>query len=178
MVTNRQHFLAAICLALLGTPAAAAAQESTSGVLAPSRPAFGVTVGFGSVLGWLGGSVEYYFLDGRASAALGAGYIPEIVFDDNPTSAAFSAAVRRYLGSGTHRAAVELSVSLVYFEWITQNGVLVESHQYYGPGLTAGYRYTTDGGLHFDASLGAGWAVGDRSVTQIGTLGVGYTWRR
>ena len=63
-------------------------------------------------------------------------------------------------------------------EWISQGGVVLENHKYYGPGLALGYRYTAGGGFHFDTSLGAGWAVEAQSVSAIGSLALGYTWRR
>ena len=166
-------------LALSVAPNGSSAQDRAvidSVPSAPSRAAYGLTLGGGNVVGGFGASAERYFMDGRASAALGAGYLPS---DGNrPGIAGFGAAVRRYFGSGKHQAVLELSVSPITVGWTTRNGVVVESDANYGPGLAAGYRRTADGGFHFDFNLGAGWAVGAGGVEPIGGLGVGHTWRR
>ena len=160
----------------MGTAPPIGAQERAEPTPAPT-PSFGISLGLGSVLGWLGGGVEKYFSEGRMSVTAGLGYVPE-TDEGNPTFVAYGAGARRYFGSGAHRAAVELSISMVSFEWISQGGVVLESHEYYGPGLAVGYRYTAGGGFHVDTSLGAGWAVGAESINGIGSLALGYTWRR
>jgi len=178
---KRWRIALAFSLVVVGAVAASAlplrAQETDIGSSPVPSPSVGVSLGFGSVLGWLGGSVEKYFSGGRVSAAVGAGYVPE-TDEGNPAFAAFGAGVRRYFGAGKHRVALEASVSLISFQWVRQGPLLLESNKYYGPGLAVGYRYTADSGLHFDASLGAGWAVGDDSIGSVGSLAVGYTWRR
>ena len=168
----------AVCFLSVCLGAAASAQDRAvldSVPSPPSQAAFGLTVGLGNVLGGFGASAERYFMDGRASAALGAGYLPS---DGNrPGIAGFGAAVRRYFGSGKHQAFLELSVSPITLS-TTFNGVVVESDANYGPGLAAGYRRTADGGFHFDFNLGVGWAGGAGGAAPIGALGVGHTWRR
>ena len=173
---ERSSFFSIILLVAMGVASPLSAQATGQPNPAPA-PSFGISLGFGSVLGWLGGGVEKYFSSGRSSVAVGLGYVPE-TDEGNPTFLAYGAGARRYFGSGAHRAAVELSVSMVSFEWISQGGVVLESHKHYGPGLAVGYRYTAGGGLHFDTGLGAGWAVGAQSVHPIGSLALGYTWRR
>lgn len=189
----RRVILSALaCLGLLVGPSTILAQGEVAVDRVPERPALGVTLGIGNNLGWPGASLEYFVLPGRLSGSVGFGYLPEAIFDGRPSSAAYSARIRGYIGSSRHRAALEFSVSLVYFEWVTQAGVLVASHDDYGPGVSAVYRYTTDGGLHFEASLGVGWAgrdglaeaagiseaPGGRPVTPISSIGFGYTFAR
>ena len=165
---------------LLSTSSATLAQgavTSNAGQTPQAYPTFALTIGSGNVLGWLGGSVEHYFLNGRVSGAAGGGYIPE-TDEGNPGTAAFGAAVRGYLGGDKHRAFLELSASLLSLDWTPIGGALVDFDRNYGPGISAGYRYTATRGFTFIAGAGAGWAVGNESIEAMGILGVGYTWRR
>lgn len=186
---RRLVFSASAWLGLLVGPSLISAQDEVPVDRTRDGPTLGATLGIGNGLGWPGASVEYFVLPGRLSASVGLGYLPEAIFDGRPGSAAYSAGIRGYLGSPRHRAALELSFSLVYFEWATQAGALVASRDDYGPGLSAVYRYTTDGDLYFEASLGVGWAgrdglaeavgisgaPGGRPATPIGSIGFGYT---
>lgn len=137
----------------------------------------GISVGLASVLGWLGGGLEVYGFGGRASALLGVGYVPSLE-SGAPSFAAYGAALRRYFELGHHRFAAEASVSLVSWTWASQAGVLLEHEKFYGPGIGAAYRYVAESGLHFDLSLGVGWAVGADQLEPEGGLAIGYTWRR
>lgn len=170
----------ALLVSATGVGAPVAAQDPSGGnrLQTPERHAsYAVTLGLGNVLGWVGAGAERFFSRGRMSALVGAGYLWE-TDAGNPGRTAFGAALRSYLGSGAHRGVVELSVSLVAHDWLSVNGVVVEDRKHYGPGLAIGYRFTAAGGIHFDFGLGGGWAVGNGSLHPIGTLAVGYTWRR
>lgn len=163
---------------LLATPAASGAQDApTRGEVEVSPPAYGVTVGFGSTVGGLGVGVEYYLSGGRISALGGVGYIP---FDqaEDATLVAWSGALRANLGSLRHRALLEASYSLLAVESTTVGFVTATSSQHYGPGLSAGYRLTLDSGLHVDLTSGVGRSLDGDITAMIGTLGVGFTWRR
>lgn len=165
-----------LAIALMLGPAGSMSAQATE-ASAPRDPAFSLSAGLGSVLGWLGVAGEYH-LPGRAmSIAGGAGYIPELA-EGNPSMPAFGIGARRYLSEGRHRALIQLSVSMVSFDWTRHRGTLLDSNQYYGPGLAGGYRFTADGGFHFDLSWGAGWGIGAGRVDSVGSLAVGYTWRR
>lgn len=142
-----------------------------------TEPVIGFSVGLASVLGWLGGGIEVYGFDGRGSALVGAGYIPSLEAGA-PSFAAYGAALRGYFELGHHRFAVQASASLVSWRWVSQGGVLLEHENFYGPGVGGAYRYTAGSGLHFDVSLGVGWAVGADKLEPEGGLAIGYTWRR
>ncbi len=169
---------------LIGTSAVTHAQESdlpTAGPTTPARPRFGLTVGVGGIHGWLGANAEYFFLNGRMSAAVGAGRagVADEDTGDRARTAAFAAAIRGYLRDGKHQPFLEGSYSLLRLEWQRAgNGAPVDLDRDYGPGLAVGYRYTATGGFTVTTALGAGWAVGADRFVDTFHLGLGYTWRR
>jgi hypothetical protein len=174
----------ALVIALVG-PASAASAQTGAGAGGADRlptPTFEVSVGFGNVRGFVGGSVERFIAEGGQSFAVGVGRFPSGAStgrDSDPWFTAFGAAYRKYFGSGSHQASVEASVSMVNFSaTVSLPNQTVGVDRHYGPGLAVGYRYTTRIGLHFDVSGGIGRAVGveEGSLEFIGGLAVGYTW--
>lgn len=159
------------CGALGATPPVADAQESGS-----RSPVVGLSLGLGNPYGWLGGAVEAYAFDGRASIRLGAGYPPRS--EGLWGFAVWAASMRRYFGSDRHGLAVEASYSLLTYNGLSVNGVLLSETRRYGPGVAAAYRLTGASGLHLDVSLGSGWSVAGSRLRPTVGVGAGYTWRR
>lgn len=170
--------IAALLLALGRGVAAQDASDTGGGAPAPpTRPVYGLMGGGGNVLGWIGGAGEYYLAGGRVSALGGVGFV---ITDqkDGAFPLAFGTALRGYLGSLRHRALLEVSFTLLAIESAAIGFNTVDSRQHYGPGIAGGYRFTSDSGLHFEASAGAGWSVRNGRAAPVSTLAVGYTWRR
>lgn len=140
-------------------------------------PSYAVTAGFGNVMGWIGAAGEYFLADAHMSVIGGAGYLP---LDQAAGSfpLGFGGGLRGYFGGPRHQALIEASFSLIYVDGTSFGPVTIESHQHYGPGVAAGYRLTTTSGFHFEASAGPGWSVDDGQVEPVGSLAIGYTWRR
>jgi hypothetical protein len=138
----------------------------------PDRPpVVSFTGGVGNTLGGLGGGLEYYVARSRISAALGLGYWPSDGLCSGILSGA--AAVRAFTGGRHHRVFLEGSYSLVQIAcFLGSNNVQRD----YGPGISAGYRYISEGG--FTLTAGAGVADGDDGSVALILLGLGYTWRR
>jgi hypothetical protein len=50
--------------------------------------------------------------------------------------------------------------------------------RHYGPGISAGYRYISEGGFTFTAGAGVADPTGANGAVALILLGLGYTWRR
>ena len=137
------------------------------------RPIATVTGGLGNVLGGFGAAAEFYFAEGRLSAAAGLGYWPAETLCDKGTLSG-AGALRGFIGGPRHRGFLELSYSLVQVSCPVFGGG--ELQRYYGPGLSLGYRYTASSGFTFSA--GAGGGDGSDGLEIIILLGLGYTWQR
>lgn len=176
---GRRYAALSVAAALLALAPAVAAQEPSDGGAEPGspRPAYGVMGGGGNVLGWLGAAGEYYLVGGRVSALAGMG-LHLTDQEDGALPFAFGTALRGYLGSQRHRALVEVSFTLLAIESTAMGFTTLESTQHYGPGISGGYRFTADSGLHVEASLGAGWSGRNGRSAPVGTLAFGHTWRR
>jgi hypothetical protein len=118
-------------------------------------------------MGWYGVQGEGFVGSGRACLFLGAG-VPWT----EETVVAGAIGGRAFTRGGRHRGFLELSLSMISGSSI--NGG--EWHANYGPGVAAGYRFTTDGGFTLMISAGAGRA--QHSTEPTGGLALGYTWRR
>ena len=123
------------------------------------------------MLGGVGAGGEYYFAQSRLSTSLGLGYWTNDACDG---TAAGGAALRGFIGS-RHRGFLEASFSLVAIACDFDGGNI---DRLYGPGLSAGYRYTGSDGFTFTCSLGVGDPSGDPGTEFLALLGLGYTWRR
>jgi hypothetical protein len=163
---------ASVMLALAAPVATTAQSVPDAGV-----PVYAVTAGFGNVMGWLGVAGEYFVADGHMSVMGGAGWLP-LDQAEGSLPLGFGGALRGYLGASRHRALIEASFSLVSVEGTSLGPVTIESRQHYGVGVAAGYRLTTTSGFHFEVSAGSGWSVDDDTIAPVGSLAVGYTWRR
>jgi hypothetical protein len=130
-------------------------------------------------MGWFGLQGERYFARERLSLFLGAGYTPEID-PGMATGPTFAAGIRGFTPGLKHRGFLALSLSQLAVEQ-TFDGASARRH--YGPGIEAGYQFTSRGGFTIVASLGVGYAPGVRGyaaskVGEMAALGLGYTWRR
>jgi hypothetical protein len=67
-----------------------------------------------------------------------------------------------------HRGFLELSYSLVEIACEVVSDEIVENH--YGPGISAGYRYTSGGGFTFTAGAGVGDVPGEGNGTELMVL--------
>jgi hypothetical protein len=127
--------------------------------------------GVGNVLGGIGAGLEYFFAQSHLSGSLAGGYWPSDLCDGTFSGAA---ALRAFIGS-RHRGFLEGSYSLVAVSCESGGGI---DDRHYGPGLSAGYRYTGSDGFTFTAGIGVGDPSGDPGAEALILLGVGYTWRR
>jgi hypothetical protein len=140
-----------------------------------------VLAGVGNPMGVLGFQVDYYFHHERFSLFAGTGYAP--CDTDEASGIAFAAGARAFTGGRTHRALLEVSVSMLGYETLSQGGVVLLARKRYGPGIQAGYQYTGRGGLTFMGTVGLGYALGldsrnpNSPMTGMLALGLGYTWR-
>jgi hypothetical protein len=136
-----------------------------------------VTAGIGNTMGWLGLQGERYFAHERLSAFLGLGYTPSIDQGD-PSGATFAVGLRGFTAGVKHRGFLALSVSQLFVE----SGFTEDGSRLYGPGVEAGYQFTSRGGFTALVGLGVGYAPGvpdgESEVGSMIELGVGYTWRR
>jgi len=133
-----------------------------------------VAIGFGNAFGGLGVLGEYYLAGSRMSMTAGAGRFIQI---DYPNINAFAATLRGYTKRRRHRGFLELSVSPVFVETtISLAGTSVTA--LYGPGIAAGYHYTAGGGFTLLVNGGIGWSPSAKKVGSVGSIGLGYTWRR
>lgn len=140
-----------------------------------------VLAGVGNSMGSLGFQVDYYFHHERFSLFAGTGYAP--CDTEDASGIAFAAGARAFTGGRKHRALLEVSVSMLGFETLTEGGVVLLARKRYGPGLQVGYQYTRRGGLTFMGTVGLGYALGLDSrnpsspMTFMAALGLGYSWR-
>lgn len=163
MLSPTRYGLAALAL-WLALPATVPAQES--------QPTATLLGGVGNVIGGFGAGAEYYVAGSSVSLAAGVGYWPsEDLCDQGTVSGA--GALRVFLGGPRHRGFLEGSYSLLEISCFAGGGQI---NRHYGPGLSAGYRYTSSGGFTFTAGGGIGDAS-NGSVLLI-LLGLGYTWQR
>ena len=156
---------------------AARAPDSAPSTRASDRPrTMTITPGLGNAMGWLGVQGERYFRGDRLSVFLGLGYTPAVDPGD-PSGLTAAAGLRGYTPGLRHRAFLELSVSQIAVE------LRPDGERLYGPGLQAGYQFTTLGGFTLMASAGLGYAVGSpdyvvgSAVQALLGFGIGYTWR-
>src|SRR3954470_13096910 len=142
------------------------------GQAAARQPVVSLTGGVGNTLGGFGAGLEYYFAKSRVSASLGAGYWPV-----ETCSSTFSGAValRGFTGGRHHRGFLEGSYSLVQVACSVAGD---QSERHYGPGISAGYRYISEGGFTFSAGAGVADAGGENGREALILLSLGYTWRR
>jgi hypothetical protein len=145
----------------------------TSPLEGQRRPTVALTGGLGNVLGGLGAGVEYYLAGSRVSLSAGLGYWPEENFCDHGTLSG-AGAVRAFIG-GRHRGFVEGSYSLLQITCFVASG---DIDRQYGPGLSAGYRYTGSDGFTFTAGVGVGDVPGEFGTEVMILLGLGYTFHR
>ena len=124
-----------------------------------------VMAGLGNTFAGFGGTVDYWFSP-RVSVVggLGTGL-------DTGVEAALG--VRLFSPAPRHRAFVEA----VYAPMAVSLGPGSETARY-GPGVSAGYAYTSDGGFSALFGLGVGVATAIDAVELMANLGFGYTWRR
>lgn len=145
----------------------------------PTRKAT-AAAGVGTSLGWYGVQLEPYFLDGRASVILGAGYTPELT-EGHPTGATFAVGARGYTGGLKHRAFAELCYGQVVTTVTTLDIDRTTSDRHYGPALLGGYQYTAASGFTALSAAGLGYAPdtddGAGPFFFAFDLALGYTWR-
>ena len=170
--------LVLLLLLLSGRPLVLAGQEPTDAPRALQRVTT-LVGGVGNSMGWIGLQGERYFARERLSLFLGAGYTPEID-PGTATGPAFAAGIRGFTPGIKHRGFLAVSVSQLYVEQ-TFDGT--SARRFYGPGIEAGYQFTSRGGFTIMAALGLGYAPGvpDHAASNVGgmgELGLGYTWRR
>lgn len=151
---------------------------------AQATPKATLSVGFGNAYGWIGGQVEGYLARGRVSGFAGAGYVPNVIGDGGDGFA--GAFWLRAFTSGTrHRGLLEVSYSVLSVSTSsTFGGDVLDESRNYGPGVAAGYRFTSDGGLTLTFSAGVGIDDDELDLESEGTsaqptlgIGVGYTVR-
>ena len=158
---------------------ATASRSDTNSV--PGQRRLGIQAGIGNVLGGIGVSGEYYWLESRLSAVLGLGFLPNTA--TTPAGGVgVAAAVRGFTAGIKHRGFLELSVSPLELEWtevptLPIGVVFTDVTNHYGPGLSVGYHYTAAGGFTVWVAGGVGYAVGPGNVAPLGAVAVGYTWR-
>jgi hypothetical protein len=127
-------------------------------------PQLTVMAGLGNTFAGLGGTVEYWFSrQASVVGGLGTGL-------DTGVEAALG--LRLFTPGPRHRAFLEA----VYAPMAVSQGPMDEKVRY-GPGLSAGYGYTSGGGFSALIGIGAGFATAVE-VELVGNLGFGYTWRR
>jgi hypothetical protein len=140
---------------------------------APVRqPVVSLTGGLGNTLGGLGAGLEYYFAKSRVAASLAGGYWPTDV-----CASTFSGAValRGFTGGRHHRGFLEGSYSLVEVACSVAGG---QYEHHYGPGISAGYRYISEGGFTVTAGAGVADPSGETGAEALILLSLGYTWRK
>jgi len=137
------------------------------------RPVVALTGGLGNVLGGLGAAAEYYLAGSRISLSAGLGYWPSENLCERGTFSGAGAA-RAFIGN-RHRGFVEASYSLLQ---ITCFIATDEIDRQYGPGLSAGYRYTGSDGFTFTAGVGVGDVPGEFGTEVMVLLGLGYTFHQ
>ena len=136
-------------------------------------PSVALIGGLGNVLGGLGAGLEYFVAGSHVSASAGFGYWPS---DLCAGTASGAGAVRAFFG-GRHRGFVEASYSLLAIS--CDFSLPAQNDHHYGPGISAGYRYTGSDGFTFTAGVGVGDPSGNESGAETMILiGAGYTWRR
>lgn len=144
---------------------------------APRPRSFTATAGFGNAMGWFGLQGEKYLTNERVSFFGGLGYTPQ-VDEGDASGVTLAAGARGYTPGIKHRGFLELSISQLAIEQACFN----DCRRLYGPGVQAGYQFTTRGGFTLLLSFGAGYAPGvrhgDAKVGGMAGLGFGYTWRR
>ena len=159
-------------LTTVGTATAQHAPDSF-----PRPRSITLLAGVGNAMGWVGLSGEKYFLQSRVSVFAGLGYTPEMDQGD-ATGVAVAGGIRAFTPGVKHRGFLELSLSQVAIQQYCFNAC----HRLYGPGLQAGYQFVTIGGFTLFVSGGFGFVLdrppGAKTVTGMGGLGLGYTWRR
>lgn len=138
------------------------------------RPVVALTAGLGNVLGGVGASGEYYLAGSRISLSAGLGFWPSDGFCDKGTFSGAGAA-RAFIGR-RHRGFIEASYSLLQVTCFLGTDEIVDRQ--YGPGLSAGYRYTGTDGFTFTAGVGVGDIPGEFGTEVLALLGLGYTFHR
>jgi hypothetical protein len=144
------------------------------------EPRITVVAGLGNAMGIFGAQAERYMRSGRVSVFGGVGYLPQLE-PGNPSGMTVAAGARWFTAGQTHRAFLEVSVSPLRSEFITDGATRVSRAIVYGPGVQGGYQFITRGGFTALASIGAGVPVGAESgsgVDPMAGLGLGFTWRR
>jgi opacity protein-like surface antigen len=173
--TSLRHAWPFSLVLLMAAPAAAQAGQP---VVAPGSRKVTVLGGLGNSMGWFGAQVEGYFADERASVFGGLGYTPEI--DRSWSGIAVAAGLRLFTSGEKHRLFLEASVSQLRVEQ-PRAPSLNGDEKAYGPGLQAGYQFTTRSGFTLMLSAGVGQPVGAPSHLEatagMAGLGLGYTWR-
>lgn len=168
-------------LALLCAPLVGAAQESAPPAAPEVRESPSVTVlgGVGLSMGWFGGQVSLYTLDGRLSGYAGAGYTPDYG-EGQPEGAAFAVGARAYSAGPSHRLFAGLAYGLLMTVTEIRPGPDI-GERVYGPALLGGYQYTAGSGFTAVAGVGVGYSgasdLADRDLIPTLDLGLGYTWR-
>ncbi len=123
-----------------------------------------VMAGLGNTFAGFGGTVEYWFPhQASVVAGLGTGL-------DTGVEAALG--LRLFTGQ-RHRLFLEA----VYAPIAVSIGPGSERARY-GPGMTVGYGYTSDGGFSGPLRTGGRVATAVHAVELMANLGFGYTWRR
>jgi opacity protein-like surface antigen len=131
----------------------------------PGDPRLTVMAGLGNTFAGLGGTVEYRFSrETSVVGGLGVGLA-------NGVDAA--GGLRLFTPGVRHRAFLEA----VFAPMAVSTGPF-DDKVYYGPGLSAGYGYTSGGGFSALIGIGAGWATTVETVELVVNVGLGYTWRR
>jgi hypothetical protein len=154
----------AILLATASNAAPAFAQEVSESL--PSRRVGGMA-GLGNTFGGIGGSLELFLAHGRISVLAGLGGVPN-------GGMAAAAALRGHTGGSQHQVFLEAALSPLA---VSDAVGLSDGQTWYGPALSAGYRYTSREGVSFLAGGGAGWAASIEEFEPVLNVGIGYTWR-
>jgi len=162
----------ALALLLLGLPAASQERpDAEAGGFVdpepcPPAPHRTYSLGLGQTYGGVGGAIEFYLGDGRASLGFGAGRVVE--------GAGFGLTARGFFGPQRTRGWAEGSISLLAQE--LEGGIfgpVTERRNLIGPGVAGGLRLIPKAGLTFTLGAGAGRARG-RTIPMV-NLGVGWT---
>ena len=170
-----------LALALLCVPLVGAAQEAPPPAGGEVRESPSVTVlgGVGLSMGWFGGQVSVYALDGRLSGYAGAGYTPDNG-EGHPAGAAFAVGARAHSAGPKHRWFAGLGYGLLMTVSEIRPGPDV-GERVYGPALLGGYQYTAGSGFTALAGVGVGYSgasdLADQDLVPTLDLGFGYTWR-
>ena len=157
--------------------ATSSAQQPAVVRVRPQLRTWGVSGGWGSGYGGVGGNFDWYFAKSRLSLAVGGGYLPT-TDNGGPGSGAAGAAIRAYTKGVRHRALLELSVTLLSLSWRQNGDTFFDVHGHYGPGICGGYQFTAMSGFTVLMTGGVGWEPNQGRLWPIGDLGFGYTWRR